>query len=96
MTTLPTQPSSVRKDQFGESPRGDFPFITGGICNLENDKGTEFIQAKSRFGAKCYSVLIGSDATKRVRQFSDRVFSLPRIPKAREGGEILAEIEVSD
>jgi hypothetical protein len=42
------------------------------------------------------ALLIGSDATERVREFADRVFSLPRIPKAREGAEILAEIEVSD
>jgi hypothetical protein len=27
------------------------------------------------------ALLIGPDATERVRQFADRVFSLPRIPR---------------
>src|SRR2546426_7335203 len=64
------------QDQFKENPRADFLFITDGICNLEEDKRTEFIQAKSSSGARCFSVLIGSDVTDAVKQFSEKVFSL--------------------
>src|SRR5438128_2655093 len=56
------------QDQFKENPRADFLFITDGICNLETDKRTEFIQAKSSSGARCFSVLIGSEATETVNQ----------------------------
>jgi uncharacterized protein with von Willebrand factor type A (vWA) domain len=86
-------PLTWAKDHFRENPRADFLFITDGICNLESDKRTEFIQAKSRSGAKCYSVLIGSESTETVKQFSDKVFYLTTTPNAREGGQILAEIE---
>jgi uncharacterized protein with von Willebrand factor type A (vWA) domain len=85
-------PLAWAKDRFGENPRADFLFITDGICNLESDKRTEFIQAKNRSGAKCYSVLIGSESTETVKQFSDKVFCLPVTPSARESGQILAEI----
>lgn len=80
------------QDQFKEHPRADFLFITDGICNLESDKRTAFIQAKSRSGAKCYSVLIGSKATETVKQFSDKVFSSATTPTSHDGGQILSEI----
>jgi uncharacterized protein with von Willebrand factor type A (vWA) domain len=85
-------PLAWAKDHFRENPRADFLFITDGICNLESDKRTEFIQAKSSSGAKCYSVLIGSESTETVTKFSDKVFSLSASPNAREGGQILSEI----
>lgn len=85
-------PLAWAKDQFRENPRADFLFITDGICNLESDKRTEFIQAKSRSGAKCYSVLIGSESTETVKQFSDKVFSLTTTPAPQDGGRILSEI----
>jgi uncharacterized protein with von Willebrand factor type A (vWA) domain len=80
------------QDQFKENPRADFLFITDGICNLEDEQKLEFIQAKSRCGARCFSVLIGSDATKIVKQFSDKVFSLSTALTSRDAGQILSEI----
>jgi uncharacterized protein with von Willebrand factor type A (vWA) domain len=80
------------QDKFKEQPRADLFFITDGICNIEEDRKADFIHAKRRSGAKCYSVLIGSETTETVNQFSDKVFSLPATPGAREGGQILAEI----
>jgi uncharacterized protein with von Willebrand factor type A (vWA) domain len=80
------------EDKFREQPRADLLFITDGICNMEDNPKTEFIQAKNRSGGRCYSVLIGSDATETVRQFSDKVFFLSTTPTAREGGQILAEL----
>jgi hypothetical protein len=59
---------------------------------MEQDRKADFIQAKSRSGAKCYSILIGSQTTETLRQFSDRIFSLSTTPTAKEGGEILADI----
>jgi uncharacterized protein with von Willebrand factor type A (vWA) domain len=85
-------PLTWAKDHFRENPRADFLFITDGICNLESDKRTEFIRAKNSCGARCFSVLIGSDATETVRQFSDKVFSILITPTATEGGQILAQI----
>ena len=80
------------QDQFKENPRADFLFVTDGICNLEDERKTAFIQAKSSSGARCFSVLIGSETTETVTQFSDKVFSLSVLPNAREGGQILSEI----
>ena len=80
------------QDQFKEHPRADFLFITDGICNLEDERKTTFIQAKSSSGARCFSVLIGSDATDAVKRFSDKVFSLTTAPNPRDGGQILSEI----
>ncbi len=80
------------QDKFKEQPRADLLFITDGICNIESDKKTEFIQAKSCSGAKCYSVLIGSDVTDVVKQFSDKIFSLTTAPNPRNAGQILSEI----
>jgi hypothetical protein len=45
-----------------------------GICNLEDERKTAFIQAKSSSGARCFSVLIGSDVTDPVKEFSDKRF----------------------
>jgi uncharacterized protein with von Willebrand factor type A (vWA) domain len=78
--------------QFQENPRADFLFITDGICNLEEERKTAFIQAKSSSAARCFSVLIGSDATETVTQFSDKVFSVSASPNAIESGQILSEI----
>ena len=80
------------EDKFKEQPRADLLFITDGVCNIEEEQKTEFIQAKNRSGARCYSVLIGSESTETVKQFSDKVFCLPPTPKATKGGQILAEI----
>ena len=80
------------EDKFKEQPRADLFFITDGICEMDEDRKADFIQAKRRSGAKCYSVLIGSEATETVKQFSDKVFSLSASPNAREGGQILSEI----
>ena len=80
------------QDQFKENPRADFFFITDGICNIEEAEKVDFIRAKTRTGAKCYSVLIGSDATDTVKQFSDKAFSLPTTLTSRDGGQILSEI----
>jgi uncharacterized protein with von Willebrand factor type A (vWA) domain len=85
-------PLKWAEDHFRHNPRADFLFVTDGICNLENERKTAFIQAKSSSGARCYSVLIGSDATETVRQFSDKVFSLTTAPNPRDGGQILSEI----
>ena len=85
-------PLGWAQDKFKEQPRADLFFITDGVCNIEEDRKAEFIQAKNRSGAKCYSVLIGSDATETVKQFSDKVFSLTAEPHVREGGQILSEI----
>ena len=80
------------QDQFKENPRADFLFITDGICNLEAERKTAFIQVKSSSGARCFSVLIGSDVTNAVKQFSDKVFSLTTAPNPRDAGQILSEI----
>jgi len=85
-------PLGWAQDQFEENPRADFLFFTDGICNLEDERKTAFIQAKSSSGARCFSVLIGSDVTDTVKQFSDKVFTLSASPNAREGGQILSEI----
>jgi uncharacterized protein with von Willebrand factor type A (vWA) domain len=85
-------PLGWAQDQFKENPRADFLFVTDGICNLEGERKTAFIQAKSSSGARCFSVLIGSDVTDTVKQFSDKVFTLSASPNAREGGQILSEI----
>ncbi|MEX0803799.1 MAG: hypothetical protein WD688_10850 [Candidatus Binatia bacterium] len=85
-------PLTWAQDQFKENPRADFLFITDGICNLEDDRKTAFILAKSNSGARCFSVLIGSDATDAVKQFSDKVFSLTTAPNPRDAGQILSEI----
>ena len=80
------------QDKFKEQPRADLFFITDGVCHIEENEKVDFIQAKTCSGAKCYSVLIGSETTETVKQFSDKVFSLPTTPGAREEGQILAEI----
>ena len=80
------------EDKLKESSRADFLFITDGICDLEDEQKFEFIQAKSRSGARCFSVLIGSDVTETVKQFSDKVFSLTIAPNPRDAGQILSEI----
>jgi len=80
------------EDKFKEQPRADLFFITDGICNLTGEENREFFQVKSRAGARCLSVLIGSDATETVEQFSDKVFSLSASPNSKEGGQILSEI----
>jgi uncharacterized protein with von Willebrand factor type A (vWA) domain len=80
------------EDKFKEQPRADLLFITDGVCEIEEHQKVEFIQAKSRSGARCFSVLIGSDATDTVKQFSDKTFSLPTTLTSRDGGQILSEI----
>jgi uncharacterized protein with von Willebrand factor type A (vWA) domain len=85
-------PLKWSQDQFKENPRADFLFITDGICNLDDERKTAFIQAKGSSGARCFSVLIGSDATETVKQFSDKVFSLTTAPNPRDAGQILSEI----
>jgi uncharacterized protein with von Willebrand factor type A (vWA) domain len=80
------------QDKFNEQSRADLFFITDGVCNIDETESADFIRTKTRSGAKCYSVLIGSEATETVKQFADKVFSLPTMPGAREGGQILAEI----
>lgn len=85
-------PLKWAEEKFKEIPKADFLFITDGICELSPEGRKTFLSAKSQSGARCFSVLIGSEATETVRQFSDRVFSLPTTPGAREGGQILAEI----
>src|SRR6266511_2138570 len=70
MGTTFGQPLRWAQNQFKENPRADFLFITDGICNLEDEGKTTFIQAKSSSGARCFSVLIGSDATDAVKRFS--------------------------
>jgi uncharacterized protein with von Willebrand factor type A (vWA) domain len=85
-------PLKWAEDHFRENLRADFLFITDGICNLENERKTAFIQAKNSSGARCFSVLIGSDATETVKQFSDKVFSLTTAPNPRDAGHILSEI----
>ena len=80
------------EDKFKEQPRADFLFITDGVCEIEEHRKMEFLQAKIRSGARCFSVLIGSDVTETVRQFSDKVFSLTTAPNPRDAGQILSEI----
>jgi uncharacterized protein with von Willebrand factor type A (vWA) domain len=80
------------QDKFTEQPRADLFFITDGICNLAGEENREFIQSKSRNGARCFSVIIGSEITETVKEFSDKVFSLSASPNAGEGGQILSEI----
>jgi uncharacterized protein with von Willebrand factor type A (vWA) domain len=85
-------PLNWAEKKFVENPKADFLFITDGICDLSSDRRASFIATKARTGAKCYSVLIGSELTETVKQFSDRAFSLPTTPGAKHGGHILAEI----
>jgi uncharacterized protein with von Willebrand factor type A (vWA) domain len=85
-------PLGWAQDKFKEQSRADLFFITDGVCNIEEDKKADFIQAKRRSGAKCYSVLIGSETTETVKQFSDKVFSLAMAPSPRDAGQILSEI----
>ena len=85
-------PLGWAQDQFKANPRADFLFITDGICNLEDERKTAFILAKGSSGARCFSVLIGSDATETVRQFSDNVFLFSTTPSAKEGGQILGRL----
>ena len=80
------------EERFKENPRADLLFITDGICNLENERKTAFIQTKSSSGARCFSVLIGSDSTETVKQFSDKVFCLAETLSANDGGRVLAEL----
>jgi uncharacterized protein with von Willebrand factor type A (vWA) domain len=80
------------QDKFNEQPRADLFFITDGICNIEETERADFIRAKTRSGANCYSVLIGSETTETVKQFSDKVFSLAVAPTPRDAGQILSEI----
>ena len=80
------------EDKFKEQPRADLLFITDGVCEIEEHQKVEFIQAKSRSGARCFSVLIGSDATDAVKRFSDKVFSLTTAPNPGDAGQILSEI----
>lgn len=85
-------PLAWAEEKFQENPKADFLFITDGICDLPAEKRQAFLAAKNQSGARCYSVLIGSDATQTVKDFSDRLFSLPTTPGAKEGGQILTEI----
>jgi uncharacterized protein with von Willebrand factor type A (vWA) domain len=85
-------PLGWAQEKFKEHPWADLFFITDGVCNIEDERKTAFIQAKSSSGARCFSVLIGSDATETVTQFSDKVFSVSASPNARESGQILSEI----
>jgi uncharacterized protein with von Willebrand factor type A (vWA) domain len=85
-------PLAWAQDKFKEQPRADLFFITDGICNIEETERADFIRAKTRSGANCYSVLIGSEATETVKQFSDKVFSLAVAPTPRDAGQILSEI----
>ncbi len=80
------------EDQFKENPRADFLFITDGVCDLDAETREAFIRAEKQSGVKCYSVLIGSETTETVRQFSDKVFSLTTTPAPQDGGRILSEI----
>jgi uncharacterized protein with von Willebrand factor type A (vWA) domain len=80
------------QDNFKDQPRADLLFITDGVCNIQEAENANFIQAKTHTGAKCYSVLIGSETTETVKQFSDRVFSLATAPSPRDAGQILSEI----
>jgi uncharacterized protein with von Willebrand factor type A (vWA) domain len=77
--------------KFNEQPRTDLFFITDGVCTIEENEKMDFIRAKTRSGAKCYSVLIGSETTETVKQFSDKVFSLAATPTSQDGGRILSE-----
>src|SRR5215510_12647708 len=85
-------PLRSAQDKFKENPRADFLFITDGICNVDDETTTPFIQAKNSSGARSFGVLIGSDATETVKQFSDKVFSLTTAPNPRDAGQILSEI----
>ena len=80
------------QEKFKEQPRADLLFITDGVCEIEEHQKIEFNQAKSRSGARCISILIGSETTETVTQFSDKVFSLSASPNGREGGQIISEI----
>src|SRR6266498_2690308 len=85
-------PLGWAQDKFKERPRADLLFITDGVCTLEENEKMDFINSKTRWGAKCCSVLIGSDATDAVKRFSDKTFSLPTTLTSRDGGQILSEI----
>jgi uncharacterized protein with von Willebrand factor type A (vWA) domain len=80
------------EDHFRENPRADFLFITDGICTLEDESKTPFIHAKRSSRARCFSVLIGSEITETVKQFSDRIFALSMVPNPCDAGHILSEI----
>jgi uncharacterized protein with von Willebrand factor type A (vWA) domain len=85
-------PLTWAQDKFNEQPRADLFLITDGVCNVEENEKADFIRAKTRSGAKCYGVLIGSATTETVKQFSDKVFSLTTAPTPRAAGQILSEI----
>ena len=85
-------PLTWAEEKFRDTPQSDFLFITDGICDLPAEKRQAFLAGKNQSGARCYSVLIGSDATQTVKDLSDRLFSLPTTPGAKEGGQILTEI----
>ena len=76
-------PLGWAQDKFKEQPRADLLFITDGICNLEErSKRGNLFRRRVGSGARCFSVLIGSDATDTVKQFSDKVFSLTATPNS--------------
>ena len=79
------------QDKFKETRERISSSSPTAFVTLEEERKAEFIQAKSSSGARCFSVLIGSDATDTVKQFSDKVFSL-RHPNVSDGGQILSEI----
>jgi uncharacterized protein with von Willebrand factor type A (vWA) domain len=85
-------PLGWAQNKFKELPRADLLFITDGVCNIKDNTKTEFIQAKNGSAARCYSILIGSDTTETVKQFSDKVLSLTTAPSPRDAGQILSEI----
>lgn len=85
-------PLKWTENMLKDNPKADFLLITDGICDLAPQSRATFDTVKNRSGAKCYTVLIESQATETVKQFSDRVFLLPTTPGAWEGGQILAEI----
>jgi uncharacterized protein with von Willebrand factor type A (vWA) domain len=84
-------PLKWSQDKFNEQPQADLFFITDGVCNIEEPERVDFMRAKTRAGAKCCSVLIGSETTETVKQFSDKVFSLAMAPSPRDAGQILSE-----
>ena len=85
-------PLKWAEDHLRENPKADFLFVTDGICSVDDERKTAFIQAKNSSGARCFSVLIGSDVTDAVKQFSDKVLSLTTTPNPRDAGQILSEI----
>ena len=71
------------RDRPKPDPKADLLFISDWICELFRETRNIFLSAKSRSGAISLSVLIGSEATEPVRQFSDKVFSLPNKAQRR-------------